>query len=427
MIWVTMQHRTVADWLAWQETLNPKEIELGLDRVAAVFDKMQLNFTDVTVITVAGTNGKGSTVEILTSILSNAGYKVGSYTSPHLFQYNERICINHKAVSDDTLCKAFEAVESVRGEVPLTYFEFGTLAALWCFKQQSLDVIILEVGLGGRLDAVNIIDPDVSVISSIGVDHVNWLGKDRNSIAKEKAGILRAGKPMVCGDLVPPSSLQEIARELGVTAYYINYDFVFLKKSDSWDWSHLGEKYQKLPFPSLAGEFQLRNAACALMALSLLKKSLPVNEHQIHEGLQQAHLPGRYQTIKKEITQVFDVAHNPQSCKELAKCLEKDSVSGQTHAIVAMLSDKDFINCVMPLMDLVTDWYVSGLDLPRSYMASELSNSLKTLKKDVFVHSSASVKQAYELLMQTAQPGDRILVFGSFYAVAQVLPLPPQV
>lgn len=417
-----MQYHTVADWLAWQESLNPREIDMGLDRVSEVFARMALDFKSATIITVAGTNGKGSTIELLNSMLACAGYQVGEYTSPHLFRYNERIKIQGKNVKDDSLLRAFNEVEQARQDVALTYFEFGTLAALWCFAQQKLDVILLEVGMGGRLDAVNIIDPDVSIITSVGVDHVDWLGKDRDSIALEKAGILRSGKPMVCGDLVPPMSLQQKAKELNVKYFYINYDFVFQKRDQYWDWSHLGEKYTGLPFPSIAGECQLRNAASALMALSLLREKLPVSEAQIHEGLGKAQLPGRYQTLKGDVPSVFDVAHNPQSCKELAKSLEKDPVSGQTHAVVAMLKDKDFIDCVLPLMDLVDDWYVADLEVERAAKASDLANDLKSLRKDLFVHVANSVKDAYEVLVQTARPGDRIVVFGSFYAVSQVLP-----
>ncbi|MDH5328235.1 MAG: bifunctional tetrahydrofolate synthase/dihydrofolate synthase [Gammaproteobacteria bacterium] len=419
-----MQQRSVSEWLAWQETLNSKEIELGLERVATVYNLMQLDFGGTTVITVAGTNGKGSTVEMLAAILGAAGHKVGTYTSPHMFRYNERICINRVPVSDETLCQAFEAVESVRGDVPLTYFEFGTLAAFWCFRQQNLDIIILEVGLGGRLDAVNLIDPQISVITSIGIDHVEWLGKDRNAIAREKAGILRKGNIMVCGDVVPPMSLQEIARELSVKTFYINYDFVIQKKSDHWDWSHVTEKYQHLPFPRLDGEVQLRNAACALMVVTSLQQQFPVSEAHIHKGLKSANLPGRYQTISGKFTQVFDVAHNPQSCKELAKYLEQHPVSGRTHALVGMLKDKDFLDCVLPLMPLVDDWYVASLQVSRGADAADLAASLRKLKKDVFVHSTAKVTEAYDVLMQTAQPGDKVVVFGSFHTLAQVLPQP---
>ncbi|HSP00336.1 MAG TPA: bifunctional tetrahydrofolate synthase/dihydrofolate synthase, partial [Thioalkalivibrio sp.] len=310
-----MRFDTLEQWLAWQETLHPKAIDLGLERVARVAGRLGLLEPSHAVITVAGTNGKGSTVALLDAIYRAAGYRVCTYTSPHLLRYNERIRIHGALASDEALCRAFDAVDTARGEESLSYFEFGTLAALWLFWEAAPDVAILEVGLGGRLDAVNIIDSDVAVITSIGIDHEAWLGSDREVIGAEKAGVFRAARPAVCGDPRPPASIQRRALDLGAKLYMAGRDF-------SWQAAALGQGWQwqgpgavvlaDLPLPALFGPIQLNNAASALTAVTLLQARLAVSREALARGLQQVRLPGRFQQLRDKPLVILDVAHNPQ-------------------------------------------------------------------------------------------------------------------
>ena len=297
-----MRFNSLDDWLAWQETLHPSEIELGLDRIAFVFQKLHPQPGFPSVITVAGTNGKGSSVAMLDAIYRIAGYKVGKYTSPHIFQYNERICINNQVIRDDLLCRAFERIDQARGNISLTYFEFGTLAALDIFLQHELDVIILEVGLGGRLDAVNIIDTDVALITAISQDHTQWLGHDIAGIAKEKAGIMRANKPVVSSGYSESETLKQCAKILGSEFYQAGEDYTFNKQDDgSWHWQYKQQLRSALPIPALYGEHQLNNAAGVLMVVELLAKHLPVNQQAIRQALMTVDLPGRFQVIPGQI------------------------------------------------------------------------------------------------------------------------------
>lgn len=392
--------RNLSSWLTYLETLHPKAIDLGLDRVGKVAHALNLIPFNSFVITVAGTNGKGSCVALSESILSAAGYRVGAYTSPHLLRYNERVRINGEFVTDEMLCKAFVEIEKARGDVSLTYFEFGTLAALLLFKQANLDVAILEVGMGGRLDATNIIDADIAIISSIALDHTEWLGNDREAIGFEKAGIMRAGKSCVCGDFDVPQSIRKYAQELRTNLYCPN--------------EGSGYSFDNLPLPKIAQQ----NAATVLKAIELLPQTFEVNRNAIKTGLKQVFLPGRFQIIGKTI---LDVAHNPAAGELLAKNLQLMPCSGRTLAVVGMLSDKDILGTIQPLFPHVSAWYVGGLDVPRGAPTKLLADQIRIGANTVSEY--ISVTAAYRQALADAQPSDRIIVFGSFYTVAEVMQL----
>lgn len=433
-----MRFNSVEDWLAFQESLNNQEIDLGLERVEDVYRRLGIDVSSATVITVAGTNGKGSCVALLTAMLVSAGYRVGTYTSPHINRYHERIAINACPVDDQILCHAFEQVDQARGDIPLTYFEFGTLAALVIFAQTPLDVVVLEVGLGGRLDAVNIIGADVALITNIDIDHTDWLGPDRESIGKEKAGILRPGKPLVCGDTNPPQSLLNAVTALQVPAYFIQHDFSYeTVDADKWCWrqgpynnnSHHDGCHSNgfhlrasLPLPVMSGQFQLTNAACVLMVLQLIKDRLPVSASAINAALTQTRLPGRFQVVPGEVLQVFDVAHNYAAVTEMARNLMQLPGHAKTYAVFAMLKDKDIEHTVTPMFDLVTEWHVGSIGVKRGASADFIAGQLNPQAN---IYKYATVSDAYNAVLAKAHPGDRIIVFGSFYTVAEALSCMP--
>lgn len=405
--------KTLTDWLNYLEKLDPHKIRLGLERIQTVAKVLSLTSFSCPVITVTGTNGKGSTVAFLEAIYLAAGFRVGAYTSPHLFCFNERIRLNGKEVSDQDLITAFASIENARRNVPLTYFEFTTLAALQIFQQNNLDIIILEVGLGGRLDAVNIIDADVAVISSIGIDHTDWLGKDRDSIAREKAGIFRANKMAVYGDNYPPNSIYQIANELETRLYIAERDFFYQKNENVWHWKNNHVELKRLPLPKLA----CQNAATALMTIDLLQSRLPVNIAAIHSGLQRANIPARFQKIGQCI---LDVAHNPDAAAFLAQQLQQEPCHGKTLAVVGMLADKDITGTLANLKDCVQEWYVGGLNGARGAPASILVESLRQIDvKRCYNH--ASVGEAFLAARAASSSEDRIVVFGSFYTVGVCL------
>jgi dihydrofolate synthase/folylpolyglutamate synthase len=412
-----MRFQTLAEWLNWQESLHPTAIELGLERPGAVLHAMELDHPDYTVITVAGTNGKGSSVAMLEAILRCAGYRVGCYTSPHLLRYNERIRIDGDKVSDERLCQAFERVDQARGEISLTYFEFGTLAALDIFASSRLDAVVLEVGMGGRLDAVNLIDPDCALVTAIDIDHSDWLGSDRETIAREKAGIFRTGKPAVCSDTEPPLSLIEYASQLNSPLHRIGHEYGYRSQSGAWTWWGGRRQRDALPLPALRGQYQLQNAAGILMVLELLQERLPVNQQQIREGLQDVALPGRFQVIPGEVTTILDVAHNPQAAQALAENLVTMTSPGRTHAVVAMLADKDIGRVIAELKRVVDCWYVAGLDVPRGAQVEQIEKALQSEGVEQ-VEGFRSVQQAMQAAQKATLVGERIVVFGSFYTVA---------
>lgn len=435
---------SLSDWLSWIEKLHPQEIELGLERVQSVGRQLGLLHFDCPVITVGGTNGKGSCVATIQAVLEEAGYRVGAYFSPHLQQYNERIRIAGEYVSNDALCEAFCAINHARGAISLTYFEWGTLAALWLFQKAKLDAVILEVGLGGRLDAVNIVDPTVSVITTIDLDHTEWLGSDRESIGHEKAGIFRAGKPAVCGDFSPPQILREISDVLKAPLYCQDVDFgyddsLFAQAASSeltergqgrWVFWYrqptaiLAEPFKRIELP--ATQFLRQNVSTALMTIMLLADTLSISEEAISRGVASAFLPGRFQKIAKNPQVILDVAHNAQGCQQLCNQLRAKPFTGTTYAVVGMLQEKNHFESFKSLVSTIDHWFVANLDTPRGCSASVLAETL-TLLQAAHVKVFTSVLQAYQEALNIAQVNDRIVVFGSFYTVEPILSRPPSI
>jgi len=417
-----MKFTALQDWLTWQESLNPKEIDLGLDRVEKILPDLGLNSQfNCPVITLAGTNGKGSTAAFLQSILQAADYKVGCYSSPHLLKYNERIAIDSKNIDDERLCEAFEIIDQARGDVPLTYFEFGTLAALVIFSQAKLDAVILEAGLGGRLDAVNVIDPDVAVITSIDLDHMDWLGDDIESIGREKAGIFRNNKPAVYGSLSMPNSISQIAVDKNVQLHAAGKDYLYQGLQNNWQLTAADIRFNDLPYPALKGSVQMQNGATAIMALHCVKELIPVNESAIATGLQSASIAGRFQLIHSSPEVVVDVAHNPQAARALLATLEDNPVAGLTYVVIAMLADKAVDEVVKILLPQVDGWFSAGLNVPRGLDAEFISKAVSEQVSDDKLFAHQSVTQACEAAMQKASARDRIIVLGSFYTVAEAM------
>ena len=409
-----MELYTVCEWLDWIAALNDKEIELGLDRVKEVAERLHIKPpTHTSVITIGGTNGKGSTVEGLNAIYLAAGYHVGAFTSPMLFKFNEQVRINGKPIEDDLLCQAFSQIEKSRGDIRLTPFEYHTLAALLIFQKFPLDVWLLEVGLGGRLDAVNIIDADVAIVTSIDLDHMDWLGETREKIASEKAGIFRANKPAICGDLNPPNTLIQKAQDLNAPLFCQNKNFSYHQHEMTWTWQYEKNKYKNLPLCALA----LQNMSTVMMAVQLLQEKLPVSRMAIDEALTKVNLPGRVQIIPGEVTKIFDVSHNPASIAYLAKRLHEMPCHGKTLAVFSMLADKDINDSVAVIADQISKWYVAPLFCKRAANAESLKKIFQSLAIQT-VDFSASIETAYSKAQTDAQPGDRIIMFGSFHTIA---------
>lgn len=414
--------QTLDQWLSWQETLHPSTIDLGLERVTAVWNRLHSQTFPFTVITVAGTNGKGSTVAMLDAIYTAAGYKVAAYTSPHLLRYNERIVIQGKPVQDSELCRAFEEIDSARGDISLTYFEFGTLAALWLFTQTALDIVILEVGMGGRLDAVNIVDADVAVITAIDLDHQEWLGHDREQIGLEKAGILRPNRPVVCSDPQLPRSVIDFAKQLNTPMYRLQQEFDYQVDGGQWQWWIRGAPRIALPRPALAGDHQFQNAAGVLMVIQLLQSRFPVSQTNLRAGLLAARVAGRFDIMPGEITTILDVAHNPAGVQVLADTLaQQPSRCGRTVAVFTALADKDIAAMLKPICHVFDAWYIAPANSPRRRSVADLTTALQQAGCMAPVFAANSVQSAYQLAYQQAQRGDWIVVFGSFYAVADAL------
>jgi dihydrofolate synthase/folylpolyglutamate synthase len=410
----------LADWLARLEQLHPSAIELGLERVRHVRDALGLAPTFPLII-VGGTNGKGSTCAYLEAMLLAAGYKTGLYTSPHLLRYNERVRIAGQEARDADLIAAFETIDTARGDTSLTYFEFGTLGAMLQFVDARVDVAILEVGLGGRLDAVNVFDADVAVVTSVDLDHMDYLGDTRERIGFEKAGIYRAGRPAVCTDPAPPASLLEHARQINADLRCVNRDFTVEREAGRWTYRGPGMTLSALPLPAMTGEYQLRNAAGALAALEALRDSVPVSEAAIRQGLAVARAPGRFQTIAHAPDVILDVAHNPEAARALAATLRELRISGTTLAVVGMLADKDAAAVVAALASEIDAWWACTPDSPRARDAAALAGILRTHVGGAPVIVQADVVTALAEARNAACEGDRILVFGSFYTVAAVL------
>lgn len=417
-----MRFATLQEWLDWQVTLHPTEIELGLERVEKVWRRLCSEGLGSIVITIAGTNGKGSSAAILESILLAAGYSVGCYTSPHLLRYNERIRVDGQEATDQQICAAFGRIDQSREDLSLTYFEFGTLAALDIFSHKQPDVVVLEVGLGGRLDAVNIIDPDVALITTIDIDHTDWLGDTRDEIALEKAGILRPGQPAVFGDRDPPQALLDRASELGVELSISGTDFSYTNTDSGWSWAGRDTGYDRLPEPALKGQFILQNSAAVLMVLELLRQRLDISADSVRRGIQNLSIPGRFQIIPGDITLILDVAHNPAAAAELAANLGKMQGDGRNLALFSALSDKDIAQIVAPLSDLIDRWYIGRLEADRAADVDRLHGSIVSAGVDSSrVESHESMSQAMVKAMADAETHDKLIIFGSFFTVAEIM------
>lgn len=413
--------RTLADWLAWQESLHPHEIELGLERCRAVAQRMGLLPVAYTTLTVAGTNGKGSTVALLDAIYRRAGYRVATYTSPHLLRYNERIRVNGACADDARICAAFERVEQAREGTPLTFFEFGTLAALAIFAEAAPDVAVLEVGMGGRLDAVNIVDADVAVIATLDIDHVEFLGRTREAIAREKAGIMRAGRPAVCSDPAAPASLAECALQVGAELALLGAGFNYADKGETWTWWSGDSVLEGLPRPALSGSYQLRNASGVLKAVDLLQGKHPVPAAVIAEALAQTTLPGRFQRIPGEVEIVLDVAHNAQAVDTFVATLRALPRVPRTHVVLGMLKTKDRLSAMSALADIADEWHLATVQAAKGASADELHATWRQLPRKAPASCHASVAEAFAAARAAARPGERVVAVGSFITVGEVL------
>ena len=420
-----MEADSLADWLTYLESLHPKTIEMGLARVNRVRSKLALT-PQFPIIMVGGTNGKGSVCAMLESILFCAGYKVGCYTSPHLLRYNERVRINKNEVDDNSLCDAFAHIDAARKDcdTSLTFFEFGTLAAVHVFIQARVDVAILEVGLGGRLDAVNIFDADCAIVTSIDLDHMDYLGDTREKIGSEKAAIFRKGKPAICAEADIPDSVHQHIETSGAQFFRLNKEFGYANKGMQWDyWGPKGWRHS-LPYPALRGVKQLQNASACLAALDTLCELLPVSMKDIRQGLGEAVIPGRFQMVSTQPMIILDVAHNPAAAAVLAENLVAVKPSGRTYAVFSMLQDKDIQGVIRALKNDIDFWLVSAIQSPRAASADYLIDEIHKVgiasDADVIYQFSDSVA-AFVFACEQAGKNDRICIFGSFYTVSGVL------
>jgi len=411
---------TLAAWLKYLETLHPKTIELGLERMAQVKQRLGLQ-PDFPVITIGGTNGKGSVCAMLEAILHAAGYKVGCYSSPHLLDYNERVRIDKQQADDAELCASFEAIERARGDISLTYFEFGTLAAMQCFIEHKVDVAILEVGLGGRLDAVNVFDSDCTAVTGVDIDHTDYLGNSREAIAFEKAGIFRRGKVAVFGDPDMPAAIADGAQQVGAQLWRLGEQFAYQAGSQQWDYRGPYDTRSSLPFPALRGVFQLNNACTALAVLDALKEKLPVSMEAVRRGLVEVSLPARFQVLPGRPQIILDVAHNPQAAYSLAHNLAAMPPAGRTLAVFAMLNDKDMAGVARALDKHVDLWLVAGIAVPRGTSAAELEQVLRAERVRGEIHTFPDVVAALQHARYEAAENDRIVALGSFYTVVDVM------
>ncbi|MDH4284481.1 MAG: bifunctional folylpolyglutamate synthase/dihydrofolate synthase [Gallionellaceae bacterium] len=447
-------HKTLANWLSYLESLHPKTIALGLERVDQVWQRLNLS-PNFPIITVGGTNGKGSVCAMLESTLHAAGYKVGCYTSPHLLAYNERVRIAKKPASDPVLCASFEKIEEARKgqrldgrssklaenssfsrfrgnddplEIPLTYFEFGTLAAMLLFIEKQVEVAILEVGLGGRLDAVNIFDSDCAAVTSVDMDHMDYLGDTREKIAFEKAGVFRAGKVAVFGDRDMPAAIASEVQRIGARLWRLGGEFDHelpqgaggLERGQ-WNYRGPGGARTALPYPALRGAYQLNNASTVLAVLDALKDKLPVSMDAVRRGLTEVSLSGRFQVLPGKPTMILDVAHNPHAARALAGNLAAMPPGGRTFAVFSMLRDKDIAGVVRTLDGQVDAWMVAGINAPRGLAATQLAQLLNAEKVKGIVRTFDTVADALAQACNEAAENDRIAVFGSFHTVAEAM------
>jgi dihydrofolate synthase/folylpolyglutamate synthase len=409
--------RSLGDWLAYIERQHPQPIALGLERIVEVLARLDAGIS-CPIITVGGTNGKGSTCAVLEAILNSAGYRTGLYSSPHLLRYNERVRVAGRELDDDALCDAFAAVERARGGVPLTYFEFGTLAAILLFSREKLEALVLEVGLGGRLDAVNVFDAECAVLTSVGIDHVEYLGDSRESIGREKAGIFRAGRPAIVADPLPPASVLAEIQRIGALPFLLGRDFGYEKQGTQWSyWGPAGRR-SGLAHPALRGTMQLRNASAAIAAIDSMRERLPVAMKDVRRALAEVALAGRFQVLPGRPQVVLDVAHNPEAAAVLAANLGDSGYAPETIAVFGMLKDKDIAGVVRAVAPRVTRWHLATLPGLRGAAARELMTVLRQEKITSPVFEHASVAEALAMAKKEAAENDKIVVFGSFLTVA---------
>ena len=419
-----MRFDTLAGWLAWQETVHPVEMDLGLARTRLVHEALGHGAPPpFPIVTVAGTNGKGSTVAFAQSLLTASGARTGTYTSPHLVHYNERIRIDGEPVEDSAIMTAFDRIDRARGGITLTYFEFGTLAAIEVLRSAGVDAAVLEVGIGGRLDAVNVFDADVAVVTPIDIDHVRWLGTDRESIGREKAGVFRPGRPAVIADRSPPASLVAAAEGIGAPCLRLGRDFDAAPAGSAWTWHGSGRRLDGLPLPPLAGRFQLDNAACAVMALVAIGR-LP-EPAAVRRGIAATRIAGRFQVIAGDVPVVLDIAHNPHAARSLAGILRESRPAGRDIAVAGLLEDKDAAGVVDAVGDEFAAWFVARPQGARGKPAEVLARMVRERARGVPVAVCEDVPSALRDARRAAKSGDRIVVFGSCYTVGEVLAAGP--
>ena len=410
----------LTDWLGYIESIHPSTIDLTLERIKIVIERLNLDIS-FPILTVGGTNGKGSTCSILESIYREAGYKVACYTSPHFLNFNERIKIQTLAVSDEVICEAFSRIESAREGVTLTYFEYGTIAAMIIFSEAHVDVAILEVGLGGRLDAVNVFDADCAIVTTVDLDHMDYLGHTREAIGFEKAGIYRTEKTSICGDFDPPQSLIKHAELIHADLKIIGKDFGYEAHHDSFDFLIDSTFVMNLPLPKLQGDFQLANATNALMAVKAMEDKLPLTEISIQKGITLTLLPGRFQEVKKMPSLILDVAHNPQAARSLSHNLKTHVVLGKTIAVFSILKDKDIFGVINELNLDIDDWFIAEIQNERAASIENISNTIQKINPSAHIEAFKNIQEAYQFASKEVRRNDRIIVFGSFFTVADIM------
>ena len=409
------------DWLEYAQNMHPSEIDLGLDRVKEVAVTCDLTGFSCPVIMIGGTNGKGSCVAVIESILLSAGYRVAAYTSPHFFTFNERCRINGQSANTDALCKSFEYIESKRADVSLTFFELTTLACFHHIAQQQVDFIILEVGLGGRLDAVNIIDADISVITSVSLDHQDYLGPDRESIGREKAGIIREKSIFVCGDPSPPESIKEIAKQQNAASFYYGHDYGINQQHSKRCWEWFAAKIRIIGLTN--SYIKQENIATSLMVISLINRHYhSIDLVNINRGIKQVSMIGRAQRLCSQTDYLFDVAHNPASASALANKLQQLPKTAKTYAVFSILAGKDIYNTIKPLLGLIDAWFIAGLNEARAATLEQIEQQLAAHHVESW-YTFASIEEAFEAAADQAKTDDRVVVFGSFYTVGKTLTL----
>ena len=427
------RHTNLQNWLLWQESLHGQEIDLGLERIGIVYERMPIRLQDTKFITVGGTNGKGSSIAFLNEIYKQGGYKVGQFTSPHFLRYNERIQINSQPTDDQSLCDAFAVIDEARGDVSLSYFEFSTLAALYVFAQQQVDVVLMEVGLGGRLDASNVVDADCSIVTSVGIDHRDWLGDNREDIGLEKAGIYRAGRPAICGDLDIPVTVQQHAEAIGAQWLGRDRQFSIEEEQDTWSlrFEQGGQRrcIAGLAYPSMLAAVHLNNAACAVLAVQLLQGGLPVSHEAMSEAVRITSLPGRMQRFSSNevLDVVLDVAHNEDAAKSVVSAVQVHYADRPVHLVLAMLADKEVAATVAVLQQLNPQYYLAAPDSPRALAGTGLEERVLDAGGRIVIVAK-TVARAYQYALQQAaqEPSaDKalVLVLGSFFTVAEVMGL----